>query len=122
VTAAEEARKSAQASLEEAPEEDILIYLLEDLWDQLAEARRSSMSGEWSIKCDGIVHRITWLTKHIQKPIGWKSVPIQLTLDGTYEAIHEGIGTPTPLNDEARAQAQAHYDTYIAPKRPRQAR
>lgn len=116
MSSVDEARKSAETSLEEVPE-DVLAYLLEDLWDQLINARRSSMSGEWSIACDGVVHRIVWLTKHTQQPTGWGSVPVELVLDGTYEAIHEAIGMPTPISADDRVKAQEHYEKYVRPRR-----
>lgn len=116
MTYIDEVRESVRTSLEEAPE-DVLAYLQEDLWDQLIQARRQAATSVWSIRCDGVVHRIAWLTKHTQKPTGWGSVPVELVLDGTFEAIHEGIGMPTPLDDDARARAQAHYDEHIAPYR-----
>lgn len=123
-TSAEEARNSAieahqSYALESEEEGGVLAYLQSNLWDQLIDARRSSRSGVWSIACDGIVHRVAWLTKLTQKPTGWGDVPVELVLDGTFEAIHEAIGMPTPLTDEDRARAKKHYDEHISPNRPR---
>lgn len=106
LSSTEEARREAAGALTEGVEDEggVLAYLQADLWDQLIEARRSSMSGVWSIRCGGIVHRLVWLTKHTQKPTPWGNVPMDLLIDGTYEAIHEAIGMPTPLTDEQRAE------------------
>ena len=107
-TSTEEARREAAEALTEGvvDEGGVLAYLQADLWDQLIEARRSSMSGVWSIRCGGLVHRLVWLTKHTGKPTPWGDVPMDLLVDGTYEAIHEAIGMPTPLSDEQRAEVR----------------
>lgn len=98
----------AAADARECPEPDPLKALQEWLWSRLADARRHAANGDWSIGCDGIVNQIAQLTLHTQKPTGNGSVPTELVLDGIYEAIHEGIGSPTPLSAEDRARHEEH--------------
>jgi hypothetical protein len=105
----EQARKSAIEALNEPPD-DVLAYIQECAWDDLLKARRDAINGAWSIQCDSVVHRIAWLTKHTEKPTPWGDIQVDLLLDGTYEAIHEAIGFPTPLSDEDRARAREVLD------------
>lgn len=109
MSSTEHARKSAVDSLNEPPD-DVLAYIQECAWDDLLKARRDAINGDWSIQCDSVVHRIAWLTKHTKKPTPWGDIQVELLLDGTYEAIHEAIGMPTPLSDEDRARAREVLD------------
>lgn len=110
MSSADEARRNAVESLEEPVDGDVLAYIQEVLWNDLMEARRNAINGVWSIQCGSLVHRIVWLTKHTEKPTPWESIQVDLLLDGTYEAIHEAIGMPTPLSPADRARAQEVLD------------
>jgi hypothetical protein len=102
----DEAVTQAGQTEEYATPDAALRWLLELAWTDLAEARRHSADGTWSIQCDGIVGRIIGLTRLIG-PLSWEHVSVDLTLDGVYERIHEAIGMPTPLAPADRQRAQA---------------
>lgn len=85
---------------------DAVADELQMLWGDLSDARRYAANGAWSIRCDSLVYRIMRLTLSTGRPTPWDEVQVDLLLDGTYEAIHSAIGTPTPLSAEDRARAE----------------
>lgn len=102
--------KAAALYAKNNPEPDALDFELANLWDDLNDARQRAINGVWSIQCDHIVGRIARLTLHTRRPTEWGDIQVDLLLDGTYEALHEAIGMPTPLSDEDRARAREVLD------------
>lgn len=89
-----------EGHLESAVDDELVA-----LWDDLDVARGCAINGRWSMACDSLTYRIMRLTLHTKRPTPWGHIQVDLLLDGTYEAIHEAIGMPTPLTPTARAQA-----------------
>lgn len=104
-----EAVAEAGDTEEYATADSALRWTLRLAWADLAEARRSAMNGQWSIRCDHLVANIIGLTRRVG-PQPWEEINVELILDGIYEQIHEAIGTPTPLSDDDRARARAVLD------------
>ncbi len=101
----EEAIAAPGSTGEYATPGSALRWLLTLTWGDLQSARYEAANGIWSIRCAALVDRIIGIT-HLVGPLPWDEVPVDLLLDGVYERIHEAIGTPTPLSDEARRRAQ----------------
>lgn len=104
-----EAIAQADETEEYATPDSALRWLLRLSWDDLRQAREQAINGRWSMNCDGHVDRIVGLTRLVG-PLSWEHVSVDLILDGIYERIHEGIGTPTPLSDDERRRARAVKD------------
>src|SRR3954469_24727649 len=98
---ADEAVAECAGDEEYATSESAMRWLLVLAWHDLEDARRSAINGRWSIACSGQVARIVGLTRLVG-PLLWEEVPVPLLLDGVYERVHEAIGTPTPLSEDAR--------------------
>lgn len=101
----DEAIAYAGEAEEYATPDSALRWLLVLAWSDLEEARRTALSGKWSMRCDSQVHRIVGLTRLVG-PLRWEEVQVDLLLDGTYERIHEAVGTPTPLSDDDLRRAR----------------
>jgi hypothetical protein len=101
--------QAGEEAEEYATPDAALRWLLELAWDDLQKARRAALNGRWSMDCDAQVSRIVGLTRLVG-PLSWESVQVDLILDGTYERIHDAIGTPTPLSDDDRRRARAVKD------------
>lgn len=92
---------AGQHSLEGAAREE-----LEFLWDDLHNARSTAANGEWSIRCDDLVHRIGALTRHVG-PTHWEKIQIPLLEDGVYQRIHADIEIPVEVDVEHVKQVRA---------------
>ncbi len=104
-----EAVAAAGATEEYATPDSALRQLLVLAWYDLQEERGRAANGRWSIACDNLVCRIVGLTRLVG-PVPWEEIDVDLILDGIYERIHAAIGTPTPLSDADRQQAQSVMD------------
>lgn len=61
------------------------------LWEDLYEARNSSINGDWSIRCDHLVGRIKKLTLLVG-PTPWNEIQASLLETGVYQRVHAEIG------------------------------
>lgn len=71
--------------------DDAARWELELLWNDLHDARRSAVNGEWSISCDHLAARIKMFTRLVG-PTPWEKIQIPLLEDGTYQRIHAEMG------------------------------
>lgn len=79
---------------------------LDCLWDDLNDAVRDAINGEWSINCGGLEERIKALTKLVG-PTSWESVHIPLLESGVYQRIHAEIGIDAPVDMDGVRRTRA---------------
>lgn len=84
---------------EDAPQ-DLAAAVREELrflWDDLSQARRTALSGGWSIRCDTLTARIVTLSR-FAGATGWRDIQVDLLQDGIYQGIlrSAGIGFEEP--------------------------
>lgn len=78
---------------------------LNDLWHDLMRDIREAINGQWSMACDGTVHRIKRLTPLVG-PTPWDTVPIPLLESGLYQRIHAELGIDAPVDMERVAKTR----------------
>lgn len=93
--------------------EDAARKELRCLWDDLREAKQSALDGNWSMKCDRIVHRIRRLTGHVG-PTPWEQVFIGLLEDGTYQQVHADMGVAVDVDMVKVAETRASIEARMA--------
>lgn len=64
---------------------------LEYLWNDLDQAMRYAINGQWSIQCDGLADRIKTLTQLVG-PTPWEKVPLPMLERGVYQRLHDDLG------------------------------
>jgi hypothetical protein len=111
-----ESVKVALEDLEEDPSVDPAIATeLEYLWGDLSWALRGAINGVWSQQCDNLVWRIVLLTRHTGQPTPWGDVSIELLESGVYQALHDAMGIPAPVDMQRVAKIREHIDEGLTP-------
>ena len=83
---------------------ELLVYELERLWGELREARRRALTSTgWSIEAEDKRDRIVEISR-VVGPTPWKSIDVDLLLDGTYQTVYDEAGVEYPEVDMKRAR------------------
>lgn len=83
------------------------------MWEDLYEARNSSINGEWSIRCDHLVGRIKNLTLLVG-PTPWNEIQASLLETGVYQRVHTEIGVTVHPDVEHVMQERRRVEKRVA--------
>lgn len=93
--------------------DDAARWELQELWNDLQQARGYAVNGEWSIKCDELLARIQMFTRLVG-PTPWEEIPIPLLEDGTYQRIHAEMGVTAEVDMVSVAETRRSVDERMA--------
>lgn len=94
-----------------ATEREMLQYLQNSMWDQLAGDLRSAIGGYWSMASESTVTRIVWIARMVGvSNAGGISIP--LVKSGVYEAVCY-VTNVAPVIDFDLNMYEQHWGDYL---------